>query len=180
MNRRSFAIVIVTVVTVDESLTQLLEPEAPPVAQRIKTIAQLKQAGITSGFALLPIIPLLTDSEEHVAHTLEAMAPADPDFVVWGPLWMPNDRHRERIQSLVQESVSEIASAYHELYETNPSPHESYQRSLDRSVLMVCQRLGLEPRIPPQVYVNHLPEEMTSALLRRRQQFIERAGCVNI
>lgn len=42
INRRAFAIVTATVVTVDESLTQLLEPEAPPVARRIEAVTRLK------------------------------------------------------------------------------------------------------------------------------------------
>jgi DNA repair photolyase len=179
MNRRSFAIVAITVVTVDESLTQLLEPEAPPVAQRIEAISHLKQAGIPSGFALLPIFPFLTDRKNHVARTLDVMATADPDFVIWGPLWLPNDRHRERIQSLLQATVPDIDSRYRELYVSNPAPLESYQRTLDRQIFMECKNRGLEPRIPPRVYMNHLPETMASELLRRRQKFIDLAGGVN-
>jgi DNA repair photolyase len=179
MNRRSFAIVAITVVTVDESLMQLLEPEAPPVAQRIEAISRLKQAGIPSGFALLPIFPFLTDRKDHVARTLDVMAAADPDFVIWGPLWLPNERHRQRIQSLLKATVPDISSRCQELYGSNPTPQESYQRMLDRQLFVECQKRGLQTRIPPQVYMNHLPEEMASKLLRRRQQFIDFASGVN-
>lgn len=173
MNRRSFAIVVVTMVTADDSLTQLLEPETPSAARRIETIAQLKQAGIPGGFAMLPVFPFLTDRKDHVARTLEAMSAADPDFVVWGPLWLPNKRHRERILSRLRDSVPDISSGYQDLYGTNPTPSESYQRTIDRQILMECQRRGLEPRIPPQVYADHLPEAMVSELQQKRRQFIK-------
>jgi hypothetical protein len=107
------------------------------------------------------------------------MVTADPDFVVWGPLWLPNDRHRERMQSLLQAYVPDIASRYQELYGSNPTPHESYQRMLDRQIFMECQNRELETRIPPQVYMNHMPEAMASELLRRRRQFIDLASGVN-
>ena len=179
MNRRSFTIAIVTVVTVDAAITHILEPDAPPVAQRIKAVTRLKQAGIPSGFAQLPIFPFLTDQEDHIARTLDVMAAAEPDFVVWAPLWLPNDRHRERIQSLLRASVPDIASKYRELYGTNPTPRESYQRTLDRQMLVEWQRRGLEPRIPPRIYADHLPEAMASALIQKRRLFIDRAGSVN-
>ena len=50
-----------------------------------------------------------------MAHTLEAFATAYPDFVVWGPLWMPNDRHRDRIQHLVREYAPGIVSKYYKI-----------------------------------------------------------------
>jgi DNA repair photolyase len=179
MNRESFAIVVTTVVTVDGSLAQLLEPDAPPVAQRIEAITRLKHAGVPSGFALLPIFPFLTDRKDHIARTLDAMAIADPDFLIWGPLWLPNDRHRERIQSLLRLSMPNITSTYPELYRTNPAPRESYQRMLDRQLFMECLQRNLNPRIPPQIYVNHLPEATVSALLQKNQQFIDQVSSFN-
>ena len=77
------------------------------------------------------------------------------------------------------DPIVDIASKYKELYGTNPSPRESYQRTLDRQMFIECQRRGLEPRIPPRIYADHLPEAMASTLIQRRRQFIDRAGSVN-
>lgn len=176
MNKRSMAIVVMTVMTVRKDLFQLLEPKAPPVTQRIDAIAQLKEAGIPSGFALIPIIPVLTDNKNHLKQTLESMSVASPDFVVWGPLWMPNAQHRERIHGLLQNHVQEIEVKYNDIYGPNPSPNDSYQLSLNSSMLALCKQFGLQPRIPSEIYSNHLPEEITSKLIQRHREFIAGAG----
>ncbi|MCL0058498.1 radical SAM protein [Dehalococcoidia bacterium] len=71
LNRHSLAIVVMTVITIDNSLSNLLEPQVPTPAERVKTIAALQRAGIPCGFALIPIILFLTDDEEHLVRTLD-------------------------------------------------------------------------------------------------------------
>lgn len=173
LNRRSFAIVVMTVITIDDSLSNLLEPQVPTPAERVKTIATLQRAGIPCGFALIPIIPCLTDDEEHLVRTLETLATAQPDFVLWDYLWLPNERHRMRMMDLLQDHDRCTLAEYEKLYGDRSQPDISYQRTIDRLMLKHCLRLSLEPRIPPQLYADRLSAEMASELMLKRESFLE-------
>jgi len=178
LNQRSFAIVVMTVVTIDDSLSHLLESQVPTPAERVNTRATLQRAGIPCGFALIPIIPFLTDDEEHLSRTLETLATAQPDFVLWDYLWLPNEGHRMRMVDLLQDHDRCTLAEYEKLYGDSPQPDISYRRTIDRLMIKHCLRLGLEPRIPPQLYAdrlsggNGLRTDVEAGIIPRKSQIL--------
>lgn len=63
-----------TIVTGDERAARLIEPGAPPVRERIRTLSRLARAGIRTSVFLGPIIPFVT--ERGLERLLRAIAGA--------------------------------------------------------------------------------------------------------
>jgi DNA repair photolyase len=63
MAERNLARVIVSVTTLDHSLSRVMEPRATAPKRRLKTIRNLHEAGVSVGLLFAPVIPVLNDSE---------------------------------------------------------------------------------------------------------------------
>ena len=61
-----------TVTTLDRTLWRTIEPGTPPPCQRLAALRRLREAGVSAGVLIAPILPGLTDS----AASLEAVAAA--------------------------------------------------------------------------------------------------------
>lgn len=173
INQGSLAIVMITIITTDLRISTQLEGKAPPPLARLEMLTELRRAGVPTGVALIPIIPYLTDTDRHLSATLEAIAAARPDFIVWDYLYQPNDRHRARIASLLGRIGNYPAAYYRELYGTDMAPGDDYRRSMDREILGRCEALGIEPRAPLNLYRDYLAPEAVAALLLKRQSFLD-------
>ncbi len=68
----------VTLTTLDERLRQVIEPHAPPTAERIEVLREAAARGIRVWAFLGPFLPLLTDTEENLEALFAAVAP-QPD-----------------------------------------------------------------------------------------------------
>lgn len=63
MAAKRMATVIVTITSLDESLRQKMEPRTTTVAQRMRVINELNEAGVPTGVMVGPVIPGLNDNE---------------------------------------------------------------------------------------------------------------------
>jgi len=74
--RHRCAAVFISLTTLDEKLSGLMEPRASRPARRLAAIAALSQAGIPVGYLQAPMIPGLTDSEAPAIAQVAAKAGA--------------------------------------------------------------------------------------------------------
>src|SRR5215210_8113073 len=68
--------VSMSVGTLDESVRQVVEPGTPPGLRRLEILARFADAGIRTGVLVAPILPGLTDDEEHLDEVIAACAAA--------------------------------------------------------------------------------------------------------
>ncbi len=81
--------VIVSVTTLDNSLSRRLEPRAAAPQRRLQTISSLAQAGIPTGILFAPLIPALNDSE--MENVLQACADAGAESASYVMLRLPHE-----------------------------------------------------------------------------------------
>lgn len=74
LSRVAQARVYLSIAFTDEHLARALEPDAPPIARRLETLAALARAGVPCGVSVSPLIPGLNDAD--VAPVLERAARA--------------------------------------------------------------------------------------------------------
>ena len=70
----------VTITTLDESLSKLLEPKSSPPAARLALIEQAKGKGIRTYAFLGPLMPYLSDSEKSLGLLLNAVKEVGADY----------------------------------------------------------------------------------------------------
>ncbi len=85
--RYQCAAVFISLTTLDEKLSGLMEPRASRPARRLAAIEALSQAGIPVGFLLAPMIPGLTDAEAPAI--VQAAVRAGAAFGGYVPLRLP-------------------------------------------------------------------------------------------
>jgi len=68
--------VSMSVATLDERVRRVVEPGTPPGRRRLEVLARFADAGIRTGVLVAPILPGLTDDDEHLDETLAACAAA--------------------------------------------------------------------------------------------------------
>ena len=76
INRRSKAVVQMTLTTMDDDLCRLIEPNVCPTSRRIEVLKAFQRAGIPTVVWLCPILPWLNDTEENIRGIVEACADA--------------------------------------------------------------------------------------------------------
>jgi DNA repair photolyase len=70
------ATVSMSVGTLDEDVRRIVEPGTPPGGRRLQVLERFADAGIRTGVLVAPILPGLTDDEEHLDEVLAACAAA--------------------------------------------------------------------------------------------------------
>ena len=72
INRKTKAVVQMTLTTMDDALCGLVEPDVCPTSRRIEVLRQLRDAGIPTVVWLCPVLPFLNDTWENIQGILDA------------------------------------------------------------------------------------------------------------
>lgn len=144
--RRQLA-VHVSLISLDRSLLQRLEPGAPPPWRRLQTVRRLRDYGIPVGVFVAPIIPGLTDDLDTLNMLFSAIHEARATWVMASGTRLAPAIHTYFIQQL--EAFDERA-AYRlaQLYGESQMPNPAYTRSLNRVVAELCRRHHLRRSAP--------------------------------
>jgi DNA repair photolyase len=76
LDRAAGVTVSMSVGTLDEAVRRVVEPGTPPGGRRLEILSRFAAAGIRTGVLVAPILPGLTDDEEHLDEVLAACAAA--------------------------------------------------------------------------------------------------------
>jgi DNA repair photolyase len=118
INRTGFLNVVLTLPTIDEGLREALEPKAPSVEKRLDAVARLHDAGITIGVAVIPLFPLISDSEGQLEGLVKAVAEAGADYVIADTLNF-REEAGPRFLEFLNEHSPDLVPRYKELYASN-------------------------------------------------------------
>lgn len=76
INRKTKAVVQMTVTTADDSLCKIIEPNVCATSRRFEVLKEMKARGIPTVIWLCPILPFINDTEENLRSILERAADA--------------------------------------------------------------------------------------------------------
>jgi DNA repair photolyase len=125
--------------SVDRELRGKVEPGAPPPARRLDVVRQLNEAGIRSGVLMAPILPFLSDSDEQLEATVEAIAAAGAAYV--SPIVLHlRPGAREWWQAWLRREHPHLLPRYAELYGERAYAPKAYQRDVSERVHALAAR----------------------------------------
>ncbi len=156
INRRSSVTVALSFSNVEVALKRAFEPKSPGLRRRLLTMEALAQAGITVGMALMPVIPVLGDSDRHLDDAVKAVSDHGGSFVCVGAMTMEGDQAERTLRAAVQVDPA-MDEAWRGLFhwpvggKPAYSPPGSYQVCLGRRVREACTRQGLLDHLPRQI-----------------------------
>jgi len=134
----------VSIAILDEDLHHSLEPGAPGPRARLDLVRAVRDRGLSCRVMLAPVLPWLSDREEHLDRALAAIAAAGASGVTvlalhlkpatksWFMAWLARER-------------PDLVRRYEELYRAGPYAPASYRDMLTARVAPLLQRHGLAP-----------------------------------
>lgn len=144
INRRSKAVVQMSLTSMDDGLSRLIEPGVCPTSRRIQVLREFQRAGIPTVVWLSPVLPWLNDTRENIQGIVESCAEVGVKGIIqFGMGLTLRDGSREyyytqldrRFPGLKERTIRTYGSAY-ELR----SPHH---RELEELFHRLCRRYGI-------------------------------------
>jgi len=78
---KRYACVAMTVTTMDEELASFIEPGAPSSQDRMEVVGILNEIGVNAGVLLMPQLPFLMETQEHLDKLIDAFIKYKVKFV---------------------------------------------------------------------------------------------------
>jgi DNA repair photolyase len=129
--------------TLDEGVRRRVEPGTPPGRRRLEILARFADAGIRTGVLVAPILPGLTDDEEHLDEVLAACSAAGVRSAA-GIVLHIRPSIREHVMPWLRATYPWLYPRYVELYGRRAYAPAGYRREVaDR-----FSRLRLRHGIP--------------------------------
>lgn len=126
----------------DEPLQQLLEPGTPGIRARLNLVRALREADLPCGVFLAPVLPGLTDSEEHLDKAFAALAEAGATGVTVVPLHL-RPGAREEVFGWLRRERPDLVPLYSRLYRRGAYLPDDYRAFLAARVAPLLERHGL-------------------------------------
>jgi len=132
--------VTITILSTDTRIYQFFEEKAPTPQDRFQTIEHLSYNDITTGIALIPIIPYLT---EHVLEDIVSMASQSfASYLIYKYLELKGDQ-KQIVFSLLDHIDPTLLPRYKKLYHQRYAPSNDYMKKINKKIEDICRRYNL-------------------------------------
>lgn len=142
IGKTGFLNVVITLPTVDEGLRHKIEPNAPSVERRLKTIQQLHQAGIKTGVTAIPLLPLISDNAASVESLVKAISEAGADYMIVDLLNFRGET-RNRFMGFINANYPELRTEYERLYKADYCDKD-YSKQVRKQVNALIKKAKLD------------------------------------
>ncbi len=156
INRKAWVGVVFSLSNVDPVLKKAFEPRSPGLKLRLRAMQQLAGAGILVGAALMPIIPIVGDDEQHLQDAVRAVKDHGGAFIMAGGLTMEGVQAERTLAAALCLNPM-LEERWRQLYlwskgaKPSYSPRGAYSARLGLMVRELCARYGLIDRMPRYV-----------------------------
>jgi DNA repair photolyase len=153
INRKAWVGVLLSISSLDPVLKRAFEPRSPGVRLRLQAMAQLADAGILVGTALMPVLPFAGDDRAHLEDVVSATIDHGGSFVLAGGLTMSGVQAGRTLEAL-RRFAPELENRWRDLYgwdmdaQPNYSPPRAYAARLGLLIRELCAGRGLMDRMP--------------------------------
>ncbi|MGB9301127.1 MAG: radical SAM protein [Anaerolineae bacterium] len=147
IDRQSWACVFFTITTFDEKIASRFEPGAAPPKSRLEALRRVAEAGLTTGVAMMPLLPGITDSDHNIKEVVVRVREAGGQFVLGGGLTLKEGAQRDRYTSFLELHYPQVSPLYSQLYSGGFEPRGGYGPQLLRRIREACAESGIPDRM---------------------------------
>ncbi|MBW2276024.1 MAG: radical SAM protein [Deltaproteobacteria bacterium] len=157
---RSRAIVSTSLTCADDELSRVFEPGCSPPSRRLETLVRARSRGLATGVYLMPVIPLVTDTSAVLDATLEMIARAEVDFVMFGGMTLKPGRQTEHFLSILDGRFPELVPRISAIYTDDQwgNARGDYYQEIEHRFGEAAKRHRLARRIPLRLLKGVLDE----------------------
>jgi DNA repair photolyase len=134
-----------TVTTMNAKLARVLEPRAPRPDLRMRTLKQVREAGLRAGVLCSPLMPGITDNPASIRAVARAAAQAGACFLAAGALFL-KPCSLPTFLAFVQEHFPAQLAAYEKRYATSAFVSPAYRQRTTELVETIRKEFKLGGR----------------------------------
>jgi DNA repair photolyase len=160
-------ILSVSFCSIYEEDTAFFEPHCASIQNRLALLKMAKEQGLSTGVMLLPIIPMITDSKEHLEAFFQTITNLGVDFCSVGTLTLKKGRQEQYFLQHFSKTYPDQAAIYHTIYPGNPYGNPVWERvaPIYTHAHRIQQHYRIPPRIPKPIFENQFSTNTTVAIL---------------
>lgn len=118
ISKTGFLNVCMTITTLDQGLSDKIEPKVPSIEKRLEAIKKLKEAGITVGVTAIPVLPYISDDEKTLDEMVKTFSELKVDYVIVDVLNYKGET-RHRMTNFLEGYDPSLIPKYEALYQTD-------------------------------------------------------------
>jgi DNA repair photolyase len=126
----------------DDELQQSVEPGTPRAKERLATVTAVRNAGLECSVFMMPILPFLTDTAEHLDYALGQVKAAGASSVLYTALHL-KPGVKEWFTFWLEREHPELLGKYAELYGERSYAPKEYRQWLARRIKPLIAKHGL-------------------------------------
>jgi DNA repair photolyase len=172
---RNTLVLHVTITTPQAALARLLEPRAPRPDLRLRTVARLRQAGLTAGILCSPLLPGITDTGKALDGMAKRAKDADASFFSAQPLFL-KPCSKEIYLRFVREHFPSLEPMYRQRFDSEAFVSKAYRSRIEALVKAVCGKYSLARRSGDALLTRELGDAAPQRLASRRLNTLFNAG----
>jgi DNA repair photolyase len=136
-------ILSVSISTMNEMVSNMLEPGAVVPLQRLLLVKKLKNEGFLAGVNAIPVLPFISDTEEELERIISAASAHEADYVLTGGLTLfgnaPPDS-KTLYYKFLERYDPTLLPKYHDLYGDRFFVPFAYQEQLKQRADRLCKK----------------------------------------
>ncbi|XMB86799.1 radical SAM protein [Mycoplasmatota bacterium WC44] len=155
IDNKSNANVLFTITTASDKISSIIEPNSPVSSDRFKAIKELSDKGVTTGIAIWPILPFITDSKENIISLIKMASEAGATYVLFGSGVTLRGNQREYFYKKLTDAGSNLAKKYIDEYGVS---YECIPKNIDilkKAFMDTCKLYSLETKAPYYKFKEH-------------------------
>jgi DNA repair photolyase len=138
------AFVYFSMTTVDPALAREIEPDVPPPRRRLEAMKRLADSGVPVGVFLAPVLPGITDDEDHLGAVVRAAKHYGARSLGTNLLHL-GDVVRDAYFQYLEHKRPDLIPEYEKLYRGRYAPH-AYQQRVQEVVAALKRRAQFSER----------------------------------
>jgi DNA repair photolyase len=143
-------ILSVSVSTLNQSISNMLEPGAAPPLQRLALLKQMKQEGFLVGVNAIPVLPFISDTEEELEKIIMAAKTHGADYILVGGLTLFGSGiadSKTLFYKFLKTHDASLLPKYEKLYGANFYTSFAYQNQLKERAEKLCRKHNIKTGI---------------------------------
>ena len=141
--------IAVTITTLDQELANFLEPNASPIKERLEVIRILKEAGLTVGWHLMPMIPYLTATKSNLEAIFKEAERFHIDYMIMSNLNLRGPTRNYFFQRLKQKNP-QWEQKMRKLYQDKEA-YATYKKELSTYLQFLCETYHIPEKNQPKM-----------------------------
>jgi DNA repair photolyase len=136
--------VTISLTSLDEHVLRIFEPDVPSPENRLQAVQDLHQHGITTGVALIPMLPYIVEPE--IETIVKAAKNVDAQYLLHKHLELKGDQERV-FRNLLEQHYPHLLPKYDELYVDDFNPRKKYIQELNLLLTGLCKKYKISSKI---------------------------------